>query len=50
MSDPVEEKLKAEIDQITIRINKIIKKIETSEPDNDQDSIQNQPIVASTTW
>ena len=42
MSDPVEEKLKAEIDQITIRINKIIKKIETSEPENDLDLKQNK--------
>ena len=43
MSDPVEEKLKAEINNITIRINQIIKKIETSEPDSDRDSKQNKP-------
>jgi hypothetical protein len=43
MNDPVEEKLKAEINNITIRINQIIKKIETSEPDSDRDSKQNKP-------
>lgn len=34
MSDSEEEKLKAEIDNIMIRINKIIKKIEGNEPEN----------------
>jgi hypothetical protein len=32
MSDSEEEKLKAEFDNIMIRINKIIKKIEGNEP------------------
>jgi hypothetical protein len=34
MSDSEEEKLKAEIDNIMIRINKIIKKIEGNEPES----------------
>jgi hypothetical protein len=40
MSDPEEDKLKAEIDKIMIRINKIIKKIEANEP-KDGNSKQN---------
>jgi hypothetical protein len=42
MTDPLEEKLKAEIDNIMIRINQIIKKIEINEPDNDRDLKQNR--------
>jgi hypothetical protein len=34
MSDTEEEKLKAEIDNIMERINKIIKKIEANEPED----------------
>ena len=43
MNDPVEEKLKAEINNITIRINQIIKKIETTKPDDGSSSKQNKP-------
>jgi hypothetical protein len=42
MSEPEEEKLKAEIDKIMIRINKIIKKIETNEPNNGCNLEQNK--------
>jgi hypothetical protein len=42
MTDPLEKKLKAEIDNIMVRINQIMKKIETNEPDNDRDSKQNR--------
>jgi hypothetical protein len=40
MSDPEEGKLKAKIDKIMIRINKIIKKIKANEPE-DGNSEQN---------
>ncbi len=43
MSGPEEDKLKAEIDKIMIRINKIIKKIEASEPGDGSHSKQNKP-------
>ena len=43
MSDPEEEKLKDEIDKISIRINQIIKKIETTKPDDGSSSKQNKP-------
>jgi hypothetical protein len=42
MSEPEEEKLKAEIDKIMIRINKIIKKIETNEPNTGCNLEQNK--------
>jgi hypothetical protein len=42
MSEPEDEKLKAEIDKIMVRINKIIKKIETNEPNIGCGSKQNK--------
>ncbi|MEJ2657512.1 MAG: hypothetical protein P8012_09990 [Desulfobacterales bacterium] len=42
MSDSEDEKLKAEIDKIMIKVSKIIKKIETHESDNGRDSKQNR--------
>ena len=42
MSDTEDEKLKAEIDKIMIRINKIIKKIEANEPEDRYTSKQNE--------
>jgi hypothetical protein len=43
MSDTEDERLKAEIDKIMVRINKIIKKIETNKPEDDSNSKQNRP-------
>jgi hypothetical protein len=42
MSDPEEDKLKAEIDKIMIRINKIIKKIEANKPEDDNSEKNNE--------
>ncbi|MGA8181760.1 MAG: hypothetical protein WB792_17000 [Desulfobacterales bacterium] len=42
MSDPEENKLKAEIDKIMIRTNKIIKKIEANKPEDDNSKQNNE--------
>jgi hypothetical protein len=42
MSDPEEDKLKAEIDKIMIRINKIIKKIKANKPEDDNPEQNNE--------
>ena len=42
MNDPVEEKLKAEIDDIMKNVDNIIKKIENLDPDHNKASKQKE--------
>ena len=42
MNDPDDEKLKAEIDEIMMNINNVMKKIENLDPDTSNESKQNE--------
>ncbi len=42
MNDPDDEKLKAEIDEIMMNINNVMKKIENLDPNTSNESKQNE--------